>query len=411
VAKKKQPDPDGNRNSSSLGRRTFLGSALSLAYAGAKTSSLQAAASTPLPAHHLGCPLWCDKGGLIEPTQPSREKEVRQFIQKCFDHGVTRLFPWTGSRVLVAAAHEKNIRVDPYLAFNSHGRKRRVYSWSLDYPRSPIESPQAKRLLDQHRPIWSHPSPDEELTDFAAQHPGWWALDRDHTRTLEMGGKRLMSLVVPEVRAHEIELYLALLDDTGGDGIQVEFVSLNEDANGITIFGYESPMVDAFRRASGKDPKTLSNQDPDWVQFRADQVTECMRELRQRLKRKDPNAVLSVAASNREQGDYIKVGQDWSRWVAEDLFDEYYLWFPNTSDLETIGRQVSQMAEIVAGRRPLVAEISCYHLGSIQDPKRLLQAARRAKANGADSVGLYRSHSVDQLDLWPVVSQIARLFS
>jgi uncharacterized lipoprotein YddW (UPF0748 family) len=170
-------------------------------------------------------------------------------------------------------------------------------------------------------------------------------------------------------------------------------------------------MVDAFRRASGKDPKTLSNQDPDWVQFRADQVTECMRELRQRLKRKDPNAVLSVAASNREQGDYIKVGQDWSRWVAEDLFDEYYLWFPNTSDLETIGRQVSQMAEIVAGRRPLVAEISCYHLGSIQDPKRLLQAARRAKANGADSVGLYRSHSVDQLDLWPVVSQIARLFS
>ncbi len=105
----------------------------------------------------------------------------------------------------------------------------------------------------------------------------------------------------------------------------------------------------------------------------------------------------------------IKVGQDLARWVEEGLIDEYYVWFRTTSDLGTVERHVKQAAEIIAGRAPLVAEISCYHPGSIQDPKLMVEAARRARASGADAVGIYRSHAVDQLDFWPVVEQIAHL--
>ena len=39
----------------------------------------------------------------------------------------------------------------------------------------------------------------------------------------------------------------------------------------------------------------------------------------------------------------------------------------------------------------------------------MLEAARRAKANGADAVGIYRSHAVDQLDFWPIITQIANM--
>ena len=39
----------------------------------------------------------------------------------------------------------------------------------------------------------------------------------------------------------------------------------------------------------------------------------------------------------------------------------------------------------------------------------LLDMARRAKASGADAVGIYRSHAVDQLGLWPVVEAIANM--
>ena len=64
---------------------------------------------------------------------------------------------------------------------------------------------------------------------------------------------------------------------------------------------------------------------------------------------------------------------------------------------------------MVNGRVPLIAEISCYHPGSFQDPKSLLEAAIRARGNGADAVGLYRSHAVEQLNLWPVVEQIRKI--
>ncbi len=124
---------------------------------------------------------------------------------------------------------------------------------------------------------------------------------------------------------------------------------------------------------------------------------------------KAPRPLLTATATNRDQEDYIKAGQDWPRWVEDGLIDEWHIWFRTTSDLRTLERHVKQAAEIIAGRCPLVAEISCYHPGSIQDPKLLVEAARRARANGADEVGIYRSHAVDQLDLWPVVEQIAKL--
>jgi hypothetical protein len=39
----------------------------------------------------------------------------------------------------------------------------------------------------------------------------------------------------------------------------------------------------------------------------------------------------------------------------------------------------------------------------------MLEAACRAKANGADAVGIYRSHAVEQLDFWPLVEQIEEM--
>ena len=401
---------DTHPQAADVDRRTFLGGALALTAAAAANPASAAQPPTPTTARKkIGFPLWCDKGGLIDPTEPGAERKVRDFVRKCADHGVTRLFPWTGSRVLVDVAHEKNIQVDPYLAFNSHGRKTVRYTWSVNYVGPPIGTPEAKDILNHHRPIWAHRRYSAGVSEFAEQHPEWWALDRQLTKELDVGRKRVMSLAMPEVRAYENRQYLSLLEDTGGDGVQVEFISENKDANGVAIFGYEQPMVAAYQAKFGKNPFELANNEPSWVQFRADQVTTCLRELRQRLKDKFPKAILSVTVIDREREDYIKVGQDLPRWVEEGLIDEYYVWFRTTSDLGTVERHVKQAAEIIAGRSPLIAEISCYHPGSIQDPKLMVEAARRARASGADAVGIYRSHAVDQLDFWPVVEQIAHL--
>ena len=403
----------GNQRSAKVSRRTFLGGTLSLtaAVAGANAASAPAGRrAVPSAARNrIGSPLWCHKGGLIDPTEASDEKKVRDFVRKCANHGVTRLLPWVGSRVLLEAAHEKDIEVHPYLAFNSHGRKTTAYAWSVHYVGPPLGTPEAKNILNRHRPIWSHPRYSVKVSEFAKRHPEWWALDRQQTKELHVGRRRVMSLAVPEVRAFEAHSYLSLLDDNGGDGVQVEFVSGDEDERDVTIYGYEQPTVAAYGEKFAKSPFDLANDDPAWVQFRADQVTTCLRELRHRLMEKAPRPLLTVTAMNRDQEDYIKAGQDWPRWVEDGLIDEFHVWFRTTSDLRIVERHVKQAARIIDGRCPLVAEISCYHPGSIQDPKLLVEAARRARANGADEVGIYRSHAVEQLDLWPAVEQIGKL--
>ena len=83
-----------------------------------------------------------------------------------------------------------------------------------------------------------------------------------------------MSLAFPEVRANQIQKFLESLDSQrGADGIQVELVLGNEDADGVSTYGYEDAVADAFQQEHGKSPFDIPNSDPDWLRFRARYVT------------------------------------------------------------------------------------------------------------------------------------------
>ena len=64
---------------------------------------------------------------------------------------------------------------------------------------------------------------------------------------------------------------------------------------------------------------------------------------------------------------------------------------------------------IAAGRVPVIAELSCYHPGSFQNPDLMLTAGRIAMDNGASGVGIYRSHVVEQLNFWPVLEELRKI--
>ena len=57
----------------------------------------------------------------------------------------------------------------------------------------------------------------------------------------------------------------------------------------------------------------------------------------------------------------------------------------------------------------MIAELSCYHPGSFQEPDLMIEAGRIAMDNGADAVGIYRTHGVEQLDFWHVLKEFTRL--
>ena len=406
-------------------RRVFLKQLATLTALASASPDVLPSVSRPSPKLKgpvKGAVLWCDAAGLIgpvlvegdmdghyDPEEPSARRKVLNFIDKCAQHGVTKLIPSGGSRLLVETAHARGIQVIPYLWFNDHGGNYVLHGWSVGDIEPALGTPEAKEVLNRHRPIWSNPYTELSMSDFAKENPASWARDRGRQEALQPGQKLGLSLALPEVRAYEVGRYLRMLKATGGDGVQVEFPSVNQDEKGVGIYGYEEPMVAAYQQKHRQSPFELPNDDPTWVRFRAEYVTTLLRELRVELKKKAPDALLTTTIIARERDEYVKVMQDWSAWIDQGLVDEFYLWFRTTSDLGQVERYTKQAADVIKGRCPLIAELSCYHPGSFQDPELMLEAARRARAYGADGVGIYRGHSVDQLDFWPVLKQMSEI--
>jgi len=141
------------------------------------------------------------------------------------------------------------------------------------------------------------------LGTFARAHPEYAWVARDGTARFTND-----SFGFPEVRSHKLAIVRELLD-YGVDGLMLDFIRragryrvLNEkivnfpyywDDDGACQYGYEAPIVEAFRAATGLDPHALSNGDERWIRFRAGYNTLMLREIREQCK-DQPKFDLSV---------------------------------------------------------------------------------------------------------------------
>ena len=187
--------------------------------------------------------------------------------------------------------------------------------WSLDFLRPPVDAPEARAILEAHSPIYDNPKVDTSMTDFARAHPEYRSFTRDRSYTLQPGQDLYLSLAFPEVRAEQTKQFVDVLEETDGTGVQVEFVLGNEDENGVVTYGYEEAVASKFEEAHGRNPQEIPNDDPAWVQFRADYVTRYMVEARDAVKAAKPDAVFSATMIAGEAGDYVKLLHDWPAWV------------------------------------------------------------------------------------------------
>ena len=357
-----------------------------------------------------GVALWGQDLGLGEAYPAGgAETEVESYVRKCADHGVSRVFAPGASAELVDAGAAVGVEVHPYKAVASAGGIRMYPAWSSNFMVPRFGTAEGRETLNAHRPIWSHPQRIESLSDFVREHPEHRHRNRELTDELKPYERVFLSPGLPGGRAEEARVFAELLARSGGRGIQAEFVSINEDPNGVTTDGYEESIAGAFREATGRDPFQLPNDDPEWVQYRADRWTEMVRAIRDAVKAVRSDAVFTITVINRDPDGYAPRFQDWPAWVEQGLCDEMHLWFRTTTDLPTIERHCRHFVDTVAGRMPTVAEFSCYHPGSLQDPAAMMEAARIARATGMDGLGIYRSHAVEQLGFWPLLEAMTRL--
>jgi hypothetical protein len=124
-----------------------------------------------------------------------------------------------------------------------------------------------------------------------------------------------------------------------------------------------------------------------WNEFRAGQVTQLLREVRQVVDQGDgPETILSAAVFPEAAAAYLENGQEWQAWAKEGLVDRLYP-MAYFGDTDRVG---NQLREITANtpRNPKVALWA--GLGALdKGPEQLGKEARLAGEYGYEGVALF----------------------
>jgi hypothetical protein len=123
-----------------------------------------------------------------------------------------------------------------------------------------------------------------------------------------------LSLAYPQVRKYWLSLLRETLD-YGTDGVQIH---LNRSEPYVF---YEEPVVEAFKKKYGEDPRKLDVEDPRWLAHSASYLTQFIREVRALVDEK-PGRELGITISGRDNGQpahYEENHCDVETWIREGL--------------------------------------------------------------------------------------------
>ena len=341
------------------------------------------------------------------------EPDYEKFIRKCKDNGVSRIITTIPPKELADIANKNNIDVIAYSAVNVSGDMKKSYIWSLQYMNGDPKTESGRKILDNHKPIWSNMT--TELTfsgdrdNFAKNNPQFWTKSQNLISELNPGKRIQLSPGFDEVRSYEANRFQKAYKSSQSQGVQLEFVLPNIDEHGNADIGYEDPIRNAFISEYNQDPINMKNSDLNWLNFRANYYSELVGDIYKKIKNEDPKALVSTTIVAGEENDYVKVLQDWPTWIENQYIDEFYLWFRTNSNIQDVEKQTKYASNIIQNRCPLIVELSCYHPGSFQTKKQIIDAAKAALDNGANCVGVYQSFAITQLTLWPALSEVSKL--
>jgi uncharacterized lipoprotein YddW (UPF0748 family) len=154
-------------------------------------------------------------------------------------------------------------------------------------------------------------------SELALNHPHWLTQKRDGSQTWISAAGEVVWLnpFHPEVQKLITDLVLEVITQYNVDGIQFDdHLSLPNE------FGYDRYTISLYRQQMNADPPS-NPQDPAWMRWRANKITEFVKKLNKAIKEKQPNAIFSISPNPLHLA-YNTYLQDWVSWVRQNLVDE-----------------------------------------------------------------------------------------
>ncbi|NJL03199.1 MAG: family 10 glycosylhydrolase [Spirulinaceae cyanobacterium SM2_1_0] len=175
-------------------------------------------------------------------------------------------------------------------------------------------------------------------SELARRHPEWLTTRQNGDRVWVEGGvheRVWLNPLHPEVQQFIIDLVVELVRNYEIDGIQFD------DHFGYpSDFGYDDLTVQLYRQEhSGRAP-TDAHDDPAWIRWRADKITEFMARLFAAIKA-EKNEVIVSLSPNPQDFSLNAYLLDWHTWERRGLIEELVVQVYR-NDLATFGDELVQ---------------------------------------------------------------------
>ena len=240
----------------------------------------------------------------------------------------------------------------------------------------------------------------EKHHEFAKLHPEYWEKRKDG-RLIDSGTQVGLSWGHPEVRAYKVQTIARLVETSDVDGVLLDYCRYF----GQTA-GYSDVIVSAFRTRFGKDPFELAPNNPQWIRFRANYVTQFIAELRSALDQIDKDLEIIACVNPDPQECLNRAMQDWATWLDRGLISGVVTMIYERDTNNTL-QKVMIANEAIRGRVPHMPMIAPYG-GNLMTPSMLRDGSLKCLVTGTEAVGFYRSDSIFKYNLWDTVAEIAR---
>ena len=252
--------------------------------------------------------------------------------------------------------------------------------------------------------VWSAGAPPRSALHVVNAHPDWISVRADGRRLVEMLPEEFQEEKVegmylapgnPEVRRHLRDLVKEIVSKYPVDGIHLDYVRYPEPT-----VGFDAATRTQFQREFGVDPMDMEHPSSEfldmiggidhladlrarWIQWKKDQITSLVRDLRRDLDMSGRKIKLTAAVIADQNAALNRYNQDWPSWLREGLIDAAIpmAYSPSTPIVE---RQIRDAMSIPT-KRQVWAGIGIYNEGARDAAEKI----RRSRALGVDGIALF----------------------
>lgn len=253
------------------------------------------------------------RGVWIRPTDTSAE-QVDATVQELYENGINMICIETlyDNTMIMPMPEDSLFEVNPKFAHydmlqayidSCHKRGMELHLWLPVFHVGTLGTANDSLSVGAKKPEWLSLSNTGESYEI---HDNFYMLDPGNQ----------------EVQDYLITTYQYILETYDVDGLQLDYIRYGARSSSADM-GYNQAALDAFEEEYGQVPKynTLAPYWSNWVEFRAQYITDFVGRVRELIDTVAPDVLLGAdVVSNAEDGMSYYY-QDWTTWLENGWLD------------------------------------------------------------------------------------------